>query len=123
MVRRSARELHDWVRALTLPYPGAFTTVAGRRGMVWRTRPPDGSHAPAAAGTVLDRGPAGLRVATGRGVLVVTELSDPEARPQRAHAWCVANRIDPGSRFADVPRVVADWALGLGPRPPIEEAP
>lgn len=33
-----ARRVHDLVRALSHPYPGAFTTHAGRRLLVWRTR-------------------------------------------------------------------------------------
>lgn len=34
---RSSRELHDWVRALTHPYPGAFTAFkrGGQRRMLW----------------------------------------------------------------------------------------
>lgn len=36
--RRSTRELYDWVRALTHPYPGAFTDIGGRRLHVWRAR-------------------------------------------------------------------------------------
>ncbi len=36
---RTTRELHDWVRALTHPYPGAFTGLAGRRLWVWRASP------------------------------------------------------------------------------------
>ncbi len=37
--RRTTRELHDWVRALTHPYPGAFTWIAGRRVWVWKAWP------------------------------------------------------------------------------------
>jgi methionyl-tRNA formyltransferase len=33
---RSTRDLYNWVRALTHPYPGAFTTIDGRRLWVWR---------------------------------------------------------------------------------------
>jgi len=33
-----ARRIHDFVRALTRPYPGAFAEVAGRRIIMWRTR-------------------------------------------------------------------------------------
>ncbi|MBI3881571.1 MAG: methionyl-tRNA formyltransferase [Verrucomicrobia bacterium] len=35
---RPAREIHNLVRALTAPYPGAFTVYEGRRLFVWRTR-------------------------------------------------------------------------------------
>lgn len=33
---RTTRQLHDWVRALTHPYPGAFTTLRGSRLFVWK---------------------------------------------------------------------------------------
>lgn len=32
----SARAIHNWVRALTKPYPGAFTHLGDQRIMVWR---------------------------------------------------------------------------------------
>jgi methionyl-tRNA formyltransferase len=35
--RAPARRIHDLVRALTSPYPGAFTELAGRRLTVWKT--------------------------------------------------------------------------------------
>ncbi|HEY1435722.1 MAG TPA: formyltransferase [Thermoanaerobaculia bacterium] len=37
---RSAREVHDLVRAVTHPYPGAFTDVFGEKTFVWRSRLP-----------------------------------------------------------------------------------
>jgi len=37
---RPAREIHDLVRAVTHPYPGAFTDLFGGRTLVWRSRLP-----------------------------------------------------------------------------------
>jgi methionyl-tRNA formyltransferase len=37
---RPAKEVHDLVRAVTHPYPGAFTDLFGARTFVWRTRMP-----------------------------------------------------------------------------------
>ncbi len=37
---RPAREVHDLVRAVTHPYPGAFTDLFGGRTFVWRSRLP-----------------------------------------------------------------------------------
>lgn len=42
---RSAREVHDLVRAVAPPYPGAFLEHRGRRLMVLRTRRLDGATA------------------------------------------------------------------------------
>jgi len=36
---QSTRQLFNWVRALTHPYPGAFTDLSGRRVFVWRATP------------------------------------------------------------------------------------
>jgi methionyl-tRNA formyltransferase len=37
---RTAQEVHDLVRAVTHPYPGAFTDVFGEKTFVWRSRVP-----------------------------------------------------------------------------------
>lgn len=37
---RPAKEVHDLVRAVTHPYPGAFTDLFGPKTFVWRTRLP-----------------------------------------------------------------------------------
>lgn len=34
---RPARQVYDWVRALTHPYPGAFCHLEGRRIWIWKT--------------------------------------------------------------------------------------
>lgn len=42
--RRPSRELHDWVRALTHPYPGAFTSFDGTPVFVWKARSANGTN-------------------------------------------------------------------------------
>jgi methionyl-tRNA formyltransferase len=37
---RPAKEVHDLVRAVTHPFPGAFTDLFGDKTFVWRTRLP-----------------------------------------------------------------------------------
>lgn len=58
--------VHNLVRAVTDPYPGAFTDFAGARLMVWRTRPVAGGLA-GLAGEILSLDP--LTVATGDGAV------------------------------------------------------
>jgi methionyl-tRNA formyltransferase len=111
-----APELHDWVRALTLPYPGAFTSVDGRRVMLWTVRvatAPTG----AAPGTVVALREPGVQVATGAGDLVVTWAGDPGAPARRARAWFLDAGLDVGTRFDALPPDVSRWTRGLGPRP------
>jgi methionyl-tRNA formyltransferase len=43
---RSAQSIHDLVRAVAPPYPGAFTTIAGKRTRVLRTRVLDAGAGP-----------------------------------------------------------------------------
>jgi methionyl-tRNA formyltransferase len=114
--RRSAYELHDWVRALTAPYPGAFTSIRGRRVMVWRTRPPALS-ADSAPGVVLAVGDDGVRVGTGCGELVITEMGGAGEQPQPAGSWCARAGIVAGNSFDAIAPGLARWALGLEPRP------
>jgi methionyl-tRNA formyltransferase len=115
----SAAQVHDWVRALTSPYPGAFTALAGRRVMVWRTRPPTGAAAGSEEpGTVLAfEDESGIRVATGGGSVVVVALGDPGGPARSAVAWCCAAGVGVGARFDPVPPEIAAWARGLGPQP------
>ncbi|MBV9079640.1 MAG: formyltransferase [Elusimicrobia bacterium] len=40
-----ARDVHNLVRAVTHPYPGAYTKVGGRKILIWRTRLADAAPA------------------------------------------------------------------------------
>jgi methionyl-tRNA formyltransferase len=64
----SAERIYNLIRAVTHPYPGAFTEVNGKRLFIWQAKPLGrGEGRP---GTVLSTAP--LRVATGSGSLEVT---------------------------------------------------
>lgn len=114
---RPASTVHDWVRALTLPYPGAFTSYRGEQVMVWRTRPPAARHCEAVPGTVLALEHEGVRVATSDGSIVVTRLSSYTETPRLAPLWCREHGIGVGARFDPVSPELARWARGEGPRP------
>lgn len=73
--------IHDLVRALTHPYPGAFSYAAGERVFFWKAQPFDTrlSYYPAAAGEVVEVFPTGdFVVNCTTGLLLVTEAT---ARP------------------------------------------
>lgn len=36
---RKMEEIHNFIRALTIPYPGAFTNIDGEKVVIWRARP------------------------------------------------------------------------------------
>jgi len=73
--------LHDWVRAQTRPYPGAFTYAGDERLVVWRARPID-IDGGVSAGTVVERRAEGVVVACGEGGLLLEEV-EPEATLDR----------------------------------------
>lgn len=68
---KPARAIYDLVRAVTHPYPGAFTFAGGRKLFVWEAHPVAGDAAGAAPGTVVVRETEGrtVHVATGDGLL------------------------------------------------------
>jgi methionyl-tRNA formyltransferase len=65
--------LHDWVRAQTRPYPGAFTFHGEDKLVVWRARPVELDDA-APAGTVVAVDGEAAVVACGEGGLVLEEV-------------------------------------------------
>ncbi len=83
--RRGAREIHDLVRAVAPPYPGAFTDVAGARLRLLRTRILAGNGERGAPALSLDsRGQLVARCADG-GLLNVLEC-DLDGKPLDAPA-------------------------------------
>lgn len=63
-----AGRIYNLVRAVTLPYPGAFTELDGEKLLVWWALPVEGSVGPgAAAGTILSIDAEGIVVAAGQG--------------------------------------------------------
>lgn len=69
----SGRRIYDWVRSLTRPYPGAFTSKGERRLFVWACRESaDARHAP--LGTVLGLFPHGILVACGDGCVLLNDV-------------------------------------------------
>jgi methionyl-tRNA formyltransferase len=118
---RPARAVHDWIRALTRPYPGAFTFIAGRKLMLWASAV-DGSCAGRTAGEVLGYDKDGVRVAASDGTIVLTSVSDVGGAPGPAFAWASRNGVRPGDEFGPVSPGTAAWVLGLGPRPAEDRA-
>lgn len=97
----SARRIYDLVRAVTHPYPGAFTTLRGRRLLVWWALPvADRSGAPAAdPGTVTAVAADGITVAAGDGGvrLVTLQLEGQPELP--ACSLALAAAVAPGERL------------------------
>lgn len=115
--RRTPVEVHNWIRAQTVPYPGAFTHLDGEQLMLWGSLPPLRHHASGAPGEVLAVEPEGIRVAAGEGSLVVTSVGPVGGSPSPAMSYAAELGLRPGARFTIPDDATAAWALGLGPRP------
>ncbi|HYX25926.1 MAG TPA: methionyl-tRNA formyltransferase, partial [Thermoanaerobaculia bacterium] len=97
-----ARRIYDLVRGVTHPYPGAFTTLRGRRLLVWWALPLDGdSSIPSDAepGTVTAVDPDGITVAAGDGAvrLITLQLDGQPELP--AVSFALASGVAPGERL------------------------
>jgi len=87
--RRTARQLHDWTRALTHPYPGAFTFLEdGTKVTVWAARLTDDSKTEAEPGVVLRVVPfEGILVQCGSGQLLLRRVQAEGAGEMAATVW------------------------------------
>lgn len=72
--RKSSRQLYDWIRALTHPYPGAFTCLNGRQLFVWAARESCDQRG-GKPGEILAVLPHGVLVATGSGALLLNRVA------------------------------------------------
>lgn len=67
--QKSSLDLFNWVRALTHPYPGAFTYLNGKKLFIWETQI---AHFPTDAGENFYAAAPGTVVAISDGILVST---------------------------------------------------
>ena len=96
----SARRIYDLVRGVTHPYPGAFTTLRGRKLLVWWALPLAGiESSPAEPGTVTAVDREGITVAAGEGSvqLITLQLAGQPELP--ACSLARAAGIAPGERL------------------------
>lgn len=97
-----AESIRDLVRAVTDPWPGAFTTLDGRKVLVWwaETRL-ERSHR-ADPGRILrdESGTGALLVSAGDGVLEIRRVAWEGGAAMDGAAWARATGLAPGARFA-----------------------
>ena len=114
---RPARAVHDWIRALTTPYPGAFSFWARHKVMLWASDVPDDTGRVGHAGEVIACDGNGVRVATADGSLLLTSISMEGSPPQSAYSWAGEHGMELHDRFESVDEDTARWALGLETAP------
>ncbi len=96
---RSAADLHNLIRAFN-PWPVTHTELDGETVRVWKAERQSGSHN-SAPGTLLEVSRAGITVATGNGLLRLTELQLPGGKclPVTALLNSRADWLCAGKRF------------------------
>ncbi len=97
-----ARRIYDLVRGVTHPYPGAFTTLAGRRLLVWWALPVETIQTAAPGtvpGTILSVDREGITVAAGDGAvrLITLQLAGQPELP--AVSLALAAGLTAGARL------------------------
>lgn len=97
---RTTKQVHDWVRAQTHPYPGAFSLWDGRRVHVWRTAPLGLDTAAAALPGTIDIDAGRPRVRTGDGWIEILR-AQIEGDEETDGAALAARFLTPGRRFGD----------------------
>jgi methionyl-tRNA formyltransferase len=92
----SSRSLHNKVRGIARPGPGARTTVDRRPVVIWSAYwDPAWASYMATPGQVVGRDRQGAVVKTGDSVLLVKEIQEPGAAP-RTPDWPIGTRLGEG---------------------------
>jgi len=102
---RAACALERQIRAFD-PFPVACARLGADVIRIWQARV-DAGAAQAPPGTVLAADAAGIAVATGEGVLRLTQLQRAGARRLAAHEFLAGYPVVPGTRFEPAPAVAA----------------
>ena len=92
-----AEGIHNLIRGLH-PWPHAYTFLDSRRFILRRSRWTD-SPAGAGAGTIVEAAGGRLAVATGSGLIEITELQAEGKRPMTVREFLPGHPLPPGSRF------------------------
>ena len=93
----SATEIERRLRGMT-PWPGVYTFAGDDRWTIWRAVPVD-SVVAATPGMVTSVTKEGIAVATGKGVLVITEIQPANSRRMAAAQYVAGHPITPGLRL------------------------
>ncbi|MBI5189307.1 MAG: methionyl-tRNA formyltransferase [Nitrospirae bacterium] len=94
---KPAIEIERQVRGLD-PWPGAYTSRVGETLKIWGARVADVS-ATGAPGEVIEAGPAGIRVLTGDGALLITEIQTDGGRRMDVRDYLAGHKVTAGERL------------------------
>ena len=99
---RPAESIRNLVRAVTDPWPGAFTALGERKVLVWWAETRPAASPGEVPGTIVADASGGgaLLVATGDGLLEIRDVSWDGGEKMTGAAWSRAAGLAPGARFA-----------------------
>lgn len=90
---QGARQIFNLVRAVTHPYPGAFTAWKGRRLLIWQARVQAAAPAAAPPGTIRRAGRI-VEAVCGNGGLEVQRMQLEGETEMDAEEWMERHRVD-----------------------------
>ena len=94
-----ARRIHDQVRGL-YPWPHAYSYLDGARLIVWKTEVRlKADTTSVLPGTIVNVARAGIEVATGDGLIALTEVQAEGRRPMRTRDFLAGRPVRPGMKF------------------------
>lgn len=97
--RQDKKRLYDWVRALTHPYPGAFTFLNASKVFIWSAMEGSNGIQSGELGEVTDIGDTGVTVITGKGSLLLKSMQTEGQLELPAGKWAQENNLKVGQRF------------------------
>jgi len=115
--RRSPGAVYDWIRAQTVPYPGAFTTLRGEKLTIWNASLPVRTRWSGGPGEILAVDGEGLWIGCGSGSLHITQVGFRDQGSIPAVDWFRLASAEIGDQFDAPDDATVEWSLGLGPRP------
>ena len=99
---RPALGLYNLVRAVTTPYPGAFTSCGGKKLYVWSARLiADGAGERRLPGSIVGAQNGGCLVATGEGYLLLTQVQVDGEGVISGETWCRKAGVAAGMRLGE----------------------
>ncbi len=90
--RHSALQIHNLVRGLTHPFPGAYTTLRGKKIFIWQTELPQtqDNYVGNIPGRIVKKRAGMIEVLTGQGVLLLKRLQYLDEAEQDAADFAIS---------------------------------
>jgi methionyl-tRNA formyltransferase len=78
---QSPRDVHNWIRGQTRPYPGAFSYIDGKKVIIWQADSPNTRRAFARPGEIMYRNDNALGVGVWESTVELTEIQVEDDDP------------------------------------------